>query len=151
MQILFEQLRALQHRIEKNDSDLENSLHHYEANEFEKLTNEEDAVYKEYFTLINENFTKEALTKVNDKIGHGKFLDPMFIITLEEIIASEKQNPLATYDGYKLYKGKDNFGCETYFIYNQDHHKVEETFDFIDDESAIRMFHKMVDSNDFYA
>lgn len=149
MQILFERLKELQQQIEKNYANLEYLLEPYDADSFEQAMEKDDSVYKEYYELIKNNFTEDVLMKVDSKIGHGRFIEPIYLITLQEIAESERGKTLAIYNGYTLRKDTDPFGYETYFIYDRHGQWREESFDFTDDESVVSDFYNMVDNDSF--
>lgn len=108
-------------------------------------TSEEDsdAIYKEYWHLIYDNFGNKMINLAEQKIGLGKFTTLEFLDALEEVIENAPRI-VDEYQGYVLKRCKDCWGDMSYFVY-LNNRQYSESLDYLNDEVAIKYFRHSID------
>lgn len=108
-------------------------------------TSEEDsdAIYKEYWHLIYDNFGNKMINLAEQKIVLGKFTTLEFLDALEEVIENAPRI-VDEYQGYVLKRCKDCWGDMIYFVY-LNNRQYSESLDYLNDEVAIKYFRHSID------
>lgn len=150
MDNVFAQLHELINRMELIHQQIYENIHGEFNKELDEQCNREaDELYNQYHNIIFDNFSAKLIRQVEARVGNDCFITTKFIDVLKKVYERLEKNVIDRYEGYSLIKSKDNSGCETYFIFDQDQDQVEESFDFYDDDSARSRFRKMVDAGYF--
>lgn len=132
---LIEQMKEL-------DEEIDGYLNKNELKMVYTLERHDDELYNEYWHLIYDNFNKEDIEEVENKIGIGHFNEEIFIEELRNIL--ERTRVLDEYEGYVLKLCKDCMGNEFCFVFKDDMQYSEELF-YIDDETSKEYFRKAID------